>query len=254
MKISVCTDMLLGDIPTPEALRLVKAAGADAAEFWGTGGKDLAVIAAVAREIELPIATFCAPGPSLISPEGPVGFAAALRENVACCDTLACRQLIVTSGKPEWGWTPAEMHTNLTESLLAAVPVLEEYDLILTIEPLNSSEQSYLCSSREAFDICRLAGSPHLRVLYDLYHMQYMEGNLLNTLLANLPAVGHLHAANLPGRISPARGEINYPHIVKELEIMGYTGYLGFEFLPQQCEKQAIVAEIATAISLVRMK
>ncbi len=249
MKISICTDMLFAGMPTTEAMRLVKAVGADAVEFWGTQGKDLAAIAAVSREIGLPIATFCAPGtPTLISPEGPAGFAAALRESVGYCDTLDCRQLIVTSGSPQGGWTPAQMHDRLVESVLAAVPVLEEYDLVLTLEPLNASEQSYLCNSREAFDICRMADSPRLRVLYDVYHMQYMEGNLLNTLLGNLPAVGHIHAANLPGRTTPAVGEINYPHLIKKLDEAGYTGYMGLEYLPQLQEEYAVVAELISTI------
>ncbi|MEI7833180.1 MAG: TIM barrel protein [bacterium] len=255
MKISICTDMLFAGIPTPEAMRLVKAVGADAVEFWGTNGKDLAAIAAVSREIELPVATFCAPGtPSLISPEGPTGFAAALRESVGYCDTLGCRQLIVTSGSPQGGWTPAQMHARLVESVLNAVPVLEEYDLVLTLEPLNASEQSYLCNSREAFDICRMANNPHLRVLYDAYHMQYMEGNLLNTLLGNLAAVGHIHAANLPGRTSPAVGEINYPYLIKKMDEAGYTGYMGLEYKPLVREEHAIVAELITTINHMRSK
>lgn len=232
MKISVCTDMLFNGRPMPAAMEKAKEAGADAVEFWETTGKDLPAIAAASRSLGLPVAVFCAPAVSMIAPDSPAKYAEALKGIVPACDTLGCRTLIACSGVPEWGWTPAEMHDRLRATCEAALPALETHELTLLLEPLNVSELSYLRSSREAFDLCRMFNSPRIKVLYDIYHMQLMEGNLINTIRANLPLIGHFHAADLPNRTAPGSGEINFPNLARALLAAGYNNYFGLEYQP----------------------
>lgn len=251
MKISICADMVFNGLATPVAMETVKAAGADAVEFWGATGKDLPAIAAASRRWGLPVAVFCAPGISMIAPEAPANYAEALKAMVSACDTLGCRTLIACSGVPEWGWTPAEMHDRLRATVAAAVPVLEAHDLTLLLEPLNASELSYLRSSREAFDLCRMVNSPRVKVLYDVYHMQQMEGNLIATISANLPLIGHVHVADLPGRTAPGRGEINYPNVLAALAKGGYRGYIGLEYSPgPECasEVAAVIGKLKSDV------
>jgi len=232
MKVSVCADMLFGDMPTAKAMELLKAAGADAVEFWGVDGKDLWTIAAASRSLGLPVAVFCGPPVSMIAPGQAAAYAEGLKALVPTCDTLGCRTLIACSGGANHGWAPNDMHDRLRATLEAAMPVLDAHDLTLILEPLNASEMSYLRTSREAFDLCRMLKSPRVKVLYDIYHMQLMEGNLTSTLLANLPLVGHLHVADVPGRRAPGTGEINYPNLLAAFARAGYAGYAGMEYWP----------------------
>jgi len=223
--------MVYSGMPTVDAMQLIKSAGADAVEFWGSGGKDISAIAKMSRELELPVSVFCGPG-DLISPEAPENLPVELTKLAEICDQLNCRKLISISGRPQCDWTPNNMHDRLIATVEAAIPVLEKYDLQLLLEPLNASEMPYMTSSREAFDVCRIVNNPHVAVLYDIYHMQYMEGNLINTIQANLKHISHFHVADLPGRLAPGTGEINYPNIVKVLNAAKYDGYMGLEYQP----------------------
>ena len=248
MKISVCTDMLFREMPTQEAMRNLKEAGADAVEFWSINQKDLGAIAAAGRDLDLPVAVFCAPGePIPIAPDAARHYPEALRRLGEACDLLSCRKLIMTSGVPDWNWTPAQMHERLIATVEACLPVLEACDMTLLLEPLNATELSYLRSSREAFDICRMVVSPRVQVLFDIYHMQYMEGNLINTIGANLTAIGHFHVADLPGRTAPGLGEINYPNIVAAAEKGGYGGYVGLEYVPA-ADRQGELKQVIAAL------
>ena len=82
-------------------------------------------------------------------------------------------------------------------------------------------------------------GSPRIRLLFDIYHMQVMEGNLISTLTSNLDAIGHVHVADVPGRHEPGTGEINYARIFKALQEAGYQGYVGLEYAPTVPSEQA---------------
>lgn len=248
MKVSVCADMLFGDMPTAKAMELLKAAGADAVEFWGVDGKDLRAIAAASRSLRLPVAVFCGPPVSMIAPDQAAAYAEGIKALVPTCDTLGCRTLIACSGRPDGGWSNNDMHDRLRTTLEAALPVLDAHDLTLVLEPLNASELSYLRTSREAFDLCRMLKSPRVKVLYDIYHMQLMEGNLTSTLLANLPLVGHLHVADVPGRRAPGIGEINYPNLLAALTCAGYAGYAGMEYWPADDK----AAELSRVVEMVK--
>ncbi len=231
MKVSVCADMVYAGMPTSLAMQLIKDAGANAVEFWGSDGKDIQAIANTSKDLELPISVFCGPG-DLISPDAPKNIATQLSSLAKVCDQLQCRKLISISGRQQSDWTPNDMHDRLIATVENAIPILEKYDLQLLLEPLNASEMPYMQSSREAFDICRMVKNPHVAVLYDIYHMQYMEGNLINTIKANLQFISHFHAADLPGRLAPGTGEINYSNIVSILDNSGYNGYIGLEYQP----------------------
>ncbi|NLB55772.1 MAG: TIM barrel protein [Lentisphaerae bacterium] len=248
MKVSVCTDMIYSDIATPEAMEKIKAAGADAVEFWGAGNKDLNAIAEAGKKLGLPVAVFCAPGGSMIAPDSSTKYPETLKTGVSAADILGCRSLISCSGAPDWGWSPSEMLMRLRETVIASVPVLEENNLTMLLEPLNASEMSFLRSSGMAFDLCRMSHTKNVKVLFDLYHMQYMEGNLINTIRANLDLIGHFHVADLPNRTAPGLGEINFKNIFKAIKDGGYEGYVGLEYKPGSDRE----SELASVIERIK--
>src|SRR6185295_4761020 len=96
--------------------------------------------------------------------------------------------------------------------------------------------------SAPAFELVRKIDSPRLRVLYDVYHMQIMEGDLLATMEANLAEIGHIHVADVPGRHEPGTGEINYTNIARMLRTTGYDRCIGLECFPRGRSEGAIEA------------
>jgi hydroxypyruvate isomerase len=138
-----------------------------------------------------------------------------------------------------------EKASSIFEGLKQAADLAKAANITLLLEPLNTKvdHPGYTLShSAQAFEIIRRIGSPHLKVLYDVYHMQIMEGDLIATLTANLSEIGHIHVADVPGRHEPGTGEINYVNIARMLRTAGYDGGIGLECFPQDRSDAAIEA------------
>ena len=105
----------------------------------------------------------------------------------------------------------------------------------LWLEPLNDlvDHADYFCTGSDAgADLCRELESPRMKLIFDCYHMQIMEGDLLGHIKRNLDVIGHFHSAGHPGRHELWLGETNYPFVVKEIEAMGYDGVFSLEYFP----------------------
>jgi hydroxypyruvate isomerase len=103
----------------------------------------------------------------------------------------------------------------------------------------------FLNRSGVGFDLVRAVDSPRIKLLFDIYHMQVMEGNIIDTLTSNLAVIGHVHVADVPGRHQPGTGELNYANIFKALREAGYDKYVGFEFEPTVPSEEAAAASLA---------
>jgi len=90
----------------------------------------------------------------------------------------------------------------------------------------------FLDSAKEEAKIIREINHPNVRLLYDIYHMQIMEGSIISTIEKNIDIIGHFHAAGVPGRGELYLGELNYPCIIKRIDELGYDGYIGLEYFP----------------------
>lgn len=112
---------------------------------------------------------------------------------------------------------------------------MEDNGLTLIVEPLNTlinHKDAYLWSSAEGFEIIREVDSPQVKLLYDIYHQQVMEGNIINNVVNNLDCIAHLHAAGLPGRNDLQFGENDYKVIFAKIDAAGYTGACALEYRP----------------------
>jgi hydroxypyruvate isomerase len=123
----------------------------------------------------------------------------------------------------------------VVENLRDATKRLAEEDRWLLVEPLNSFDIPgfFLTTSRETLRLFDEVGAPTLKLQYDVYHMQRMEGHLTATIRDNLARIGHIQIADNPGRHQPGTGEINYRFLLPELDRMGYQGYVGLEYVPE---------------------
>ena len=157
-----------------------------------------------------------------------------LRESCAAAKQIGVKRLITQVG-PDTGRPHEEQHNAIVQTLRAATPILEEYDVTVMIEPLNTyvdHKGYYLWSSAEAFRIIREVAHPLVKVIYDIYHQQVMEGNIIQSITQNLDCIAHLHAAGTPGRHELQFGENNYRYIMETVEKAGYTGAIGVEYRP----------------------
>ncbi len=132
--------------------------------------------------------------------------------------------------------------------LKTAAPLAEEAGVTLVLEPLNilvDHPGYFLTSSREGFEIVEQVGSPAVKLLYDIYHQQVTEGNLIATITSHIDLIGHFHAADVPGRHEPGTGEINYANVLAAIDEAGYEGFIGLEYAPTVATAESLQAVLS---------
>jgi hydroxypyruvate isomerase len=240
MKYSICLDSLGAGNDTAhfvEAMERVQASGFPAFEFWGWWNRDLAEIRRAKERLGLSTAAFCARHGDLVDAGLHDRFLEGLKESLDAAHTLDCPTLIVLSGNEIPGVDRARQHANLVAGLRRAAPLAEAAGITLVLEPLNTKVDHagyYLASSAEGFAVVDEVGSPNVKLLYDIYHMQIMEGDLVRTIAANLSRIGHFHSAGNPGRNELTTGEIDYAHVFRAIETAGYAKFVGLEYFPSK--------------------
>lgn len=236
LKFSVCVEMIFRDRPFLERLDQVAESGAAAYEFWRLDDKDLPAIAERAKRLHLACAGCVGSGGGpLVDPARRDDFLAGLRWAIEAARLLGATTLIATTGQALPGVERARQHASIVEGLRAAAPLLEDAGVGLALEPLNTKVDHagyYLDSTAEGIQILDEVESPAVKLLYDCYHAQIMEGDLIRTLTSNLAKIGHVHLADNPGRHEPGTGEIAYRSVFAKLDQAGYPGYVGMEFRP----------------------
>ena len=234
MQISVCTDILFSGVRTPDAIQAVKSCGIRAVEFWSWWDKDIDAIDRARRETGVEIAAFCTKSNALTDASRHGEYKAALAETIAVAKKLDCKRLISQVGN-DTGRPASEQTQNIIKGLRNCAPLLEEAGMTLVIEPLNARVDHtgyFLWSSEEGVAIVNAVDSPCVKLLFDLYHQQIMEGDIIRRSVSMIDQIGHFHAAGNPGRHELTVGEINYEAVFDALHKNGYSGYIGFEYLP----------------------
>ncbi len=232
---SVCIDAVFGSRTPAHALEFVARAGIGAFEFWGWWDKDLTAIESARDEHGLRISACCTRFISLVDPQLREDYLKGLRESIVAAKRLGCPTLISQVGDFRPGVRRQEQHDSLVEGLRQAAALLEAANITLVIEPLNELIDHpgyYLVRSDEAFQIVEEVASPMVKVVYDIYHQQISEGQLIANITSNIDKIGHFHAAGNPGRHELTRGELHYPSIFAAIQATDYNGYVGLEYWP----------------------
>jgi hydroxypyruvate isomerase len=161
------------------------------------------------------------------------------RESVAVAvryaRALGCRQLNCLAGIHADAHDPAVLRRTFIENLKYAARALAEAQLTLLIEPINTRDipNFYLNTSRQALSIMQAVAEPNLKLQYDVYHAQIMEGDLSRTIERLLPHIAHMQIADTPGRHEPGTGEIDYEYLFALIDRLGYSGWIGCEYKPK---------------------
>ena len=120
---------------------------------------------------------------------------------------------------------------HVVESLKQACSLLEPHGLVMVLEPLNFRDHPglFLSESPQAYEICKTVDSPSCKILFDIYHQQIQEGNLIPNINKCWDEIGYFQIGDNPGRKEPTTGEINYSNVFKFIHGKGYEGILGME-------------------------
>lgn len=234
MKLSVCIDAVFAGRDIEEAIGTVKNMGIPAVEFWTWEDKEWDKLKRAKQETGIEIAAFCTGFISLVDAQKRQEYINFLIRTITAAKEVGCKTLISQTGA-DMG-TPREVqHAALVEGLKACVPYLEESGITLVVEPLNTRVDHkgyYLFSSDEGAQIIKEVGSENVKMLYDIYHQQITEGDLIRRIREYAPYIGHFHAAGNPGRHELYCSEIDYHKVMEALKEIGYDGYVGLEYFP----------------------
>jgi hydroxypyruvate isomerase len=161
-------------------------------------------------------------------------FRSGVTKAIEYAKALGVPQLNCLAGKMPEGVNSKLLHDTFVSNLKYAAMELKKANLKLLIEPINTFDIPgfFLSTTQQAIDIINEVGADNLYVQYDIYHAQRMEGELSNTIKKNFNMIGHIQLADNPGRNEPGTGEINYPHLFKLIDSLGYTGWIGCEYKP----------------------
>ena len=148
---------------------------------------------------------------------------------------LGVRRLHCLAGLLPPNVTPERAHAAYVANLRHAALRCREHGITLLIEPINTRDMPgyFLTGTAQAAAVIAEVGAPNVRLQYDIYHMQRMEGELADTIRRHLPLIGHVQLADVPGRHQPGTGEIDFPTLFRLLDELGYDGWVGCEYLPQ---------------------
>lgn len=243
MRLCVPVPCFFKNIPFQDAIYRIKALGFDAAETYNWKDLDFDAVKKALDDTGVELLSMCTTEFRLTDPKYRTAWLDGLKESCAAANRLGVKRLITQVGQ-DTGAPRAEQHAAIVETLKLAKPILEKSGVTIMIEPLNTYFNHpgyYLWSAVEGFEIVREVDSPYVKVVYDIYHQQIMEGNIIPNITNNLDCIAHLHAAGHPGRHEMQNGESDYKVIFAAVDKAGYMGACGLEYSPLMPPEESLI-------------
>ncbi len=238
-------EMWWTQFPIVERIKKAKEAGFEAVEIWELDDKDIAELSAALKESDMALTQFTAWGWSkwFNDPNNLDAIIQQITEACAVAKKLNCKMGTIVGGDDLPGKTQEEMHDQIVHALKTIAPIIEANDFTLILEPMNirvDHAGHCLYGSDAAIKICERVNSSHVRINWDLYHMQISEGDLCGHLHEGINHIGYIQLADHPGRHEPGTGEIQYNKVLSVARKLGYQNYFGLECIPSENEYIAI--------------
>ena len=237
-KLSVMLWTIYRKLPFEQRVEKVAEAGYHAVElvdeYKNWSPEDFRRSTAKLRSLRIVVDAMAGVWTGIADPKLQEKFLSDLANFVPIAEQLECSAIIVLSGNRVEGLARDAHHQSCVENLKRAAEIADKRNLTLLLENIDQEENPkyYLTSVAEGFEIIRQVNHPRVKFLYDFYHEQISEGNLISKLEKNIAQVGLLHIADVPGRHEPGTGEINYANIYRKLTQLNYPGYVAMEFEP----------------------
>ena len=224
------------DVALPDAIRKAAAAGFQAVECHFPYDVDATAVNRALDETGLPMLGLntirgdVAAGDFGLSalPGREAEARAAITQAIDYAHAIGCRNVHVMAGK---GGDERTFLSNLAFAVYEA----RDLNIGVLIEPINQrdAEEYFLSEIVQAADYVEVIGAPNLKIMFDCYHVQIMQGDLERRLQAHLPHIGHIQIAAAPSRGEPDEGEISYERLIPAIDAMGYDGFIGAEYRPR---------------------
>ena len=234
--------MLFGEAELPERFQAAARTGFSAVEIQFPYRWDKSLLTACARQAGVEIVLINLPAGNIDKGERGLGclparvpeFRDGVRQGIEYARALGCRQINCLAGLAPRDSDDARLRGTFVANLRYAAAELAREGMTLLIEAINtrSVPDFYLNNSRQALALIDEVGAENLKLQYDLFHMQIMEGDLARTIEANLGRIGHMQVADVPDRHEPGTGEINFPFLFDHIDRLGYGGWIGAEYVP----------------------
>ena len=186
-------------------------------------------------------------GMGLCDPAEREGFLAELGASTEAAKRFESTRLVVLTGFKIAGRSRAMQHASIVEGLKRGHDVVAEHGVTMIVEPINTlapveplnprgdnHANYYLDRTAEAFEIVREVASPYVKILFDIYHVQIMEGNLIETIRKNIRDIAHFHVGDVPGRQEPGTGEIHFGNVFRAIRETGYSDFVAMEYVPSK--------------------
>ena len=159
-------------------------------------------------------------------------FVQNVKDSVEVAKRVNAKWMTVVPGYLDLGLEMAYQTANVVEALRRASDVLEPHGLVMVLEPLNwwaNHAGQFLTEIPQAYEICRAVDSPSCKILFDIYHQQITEGNLIPNFDKSWSEIAYFQIGDNPGRKEPTTGEINYLNVFSHIHSKGFKGVLGME-------------------------
>ena len=169
-----------------------------------------------------------------------------IRKSIEVAKRVNAKWMTVVPGHADLKKSMGYQTAHVVESLKQASALLEPHDLIMVLEPLNFRDHPglFLTESPQAYEICKAVDSPSCKILFDIYHQQIQEGNLIPNIENCWDEIAYFQIGDNPGRKEPTTGEINYKNVFKFIHNKGFSGILGMEHGNSQSGKAGELAVI----------
>jgi len=233
---------MFGEVEFLDRFEQAARAGFRAVEFPLPYDYDKHELAARVRAAGLEVALFNLPAGNWAAGERGIGCipsrTAEFRDGVAraidFANALGCTRVNCLSGIAPARIAPEKLRGTLVSNLRFAAGEFGRQGITLMIEPVNTRTVPgfYVRNSAQALALMDEAAVANLKLQYDLFHMQIMEGDLARTIAANIARIGHMQIADVPDRHEPGTGEINYAFLFEHIDRLGYQGWIGCEYTP----------------------
>ena len=169
-----------------------------------------------------------------------------IKKSVAVAQRVNAKWMTVVPGHLDLKLSMGYQTAHVIESLKQAAGLLEPHGIKMVLEPLNFRDHPglFLTGSPQAYEICKAVGSPACKILFDIYHQQIQEGNLIPNIDGCWDEIAYFQIGDNPGRKEPTTGEINYTNVLKHIYNKGYDGILGMEHGNSKAGKEGELAVI----------
>jgi hydroxypyruvate isomerase len=164
-------------------------------------------------------------------------------EIVGLAKKIGCTRFISGSGNKVPGISREQAMDTMAEGLFEMMGMCEKHGVTILLEPFNTKVDHpdyFLDDPALCVEVLKKVNNDHAKMLFDIYHMQIMSGNILSFIRKNMEYIGHLHIAGVPGRHEPEPCELNYRFILDEVEKAGYTCTAGLEYWPTEDDEQSL--------------